>query len=439
MIKSRRLLGVDWLLAPINRRCATLPHLTAPFRRPEGWRQFVFRNIFSSFRTFRRCVDFPSWLSAAVPIKNFLAGSWATTAIAVAFLIARIYIRVRASRRLYWDDAILGFGALMVVLAAGLWQWAAPTFWFILDVGAGKAMPDDLMKFLKDVERTMRVFFVEQFFFYTALACVKLSLLFFFRRVGWHMTKLRLAWWCVLGLVVACWLTSIGDSQWGCLVATGFDIMSQCTEPPAIAYANLTLRINCALDVVSDAAVLSIPIILIWGTTLRTGKKLAFIGLFSLTLVTMLVAVLRVVGISTMTWENGQIDPSYLWLWSSIETCIAIIVACLTAFPQLFVSSKSPIVYMHLGPSNFHGSGGSKVKGGIVQSYADVLDTRVHGDEENFNYYPPVARDSESHSTTNLKPASIGHRYTEPVELHGISPLPSPYCRDAGHRQHRYH
>lgn len=96
--------------------------------------------------------------------------------------------------------------------------------------------------------------FVEQLFFYTTLACVKLSLLFFFRRVGWYMTKLRVAWWSVLGFVVACWIASVGDAQWGCLVATGFDIMAQCTEPPAIAYANLTLRVNCALDVLSDAA-----------------------------------------------------------------------------------------------------------------------------------------------------------------------------------------
>lgn len=183
--------------------------------------------------------------------------------------------------------------------------------------------------------------FVEQLFFYTTLACVKLSLLFFFRRVGWYMTKLRVAWWSVLGFVVACWIASVGDAQWGCLVATGFDIMAQCTEPPAIAYANLTLRVNCALDVLSDAAVLSIPIILIWDAKLRTAEKLAFISLFSLTLLTMLVAILRVVGISSAKWANGQVDPSYLWLWSCIETCIAIIVACLTAFPQLFVSSKS--------------------------------------------------------------------------------------------------
>lgn len=68
--------------------------------------------------------------------------------------------------------------------------------------------------------------------------------------------------------------------------------------------------------------VLSIPVMLIWDSKLRMAKKLAVIGLFSLTLLTMLVAILRVVGISSATWANGQVDPSYVWLWSYIETCI---------------------------------------------------------------------------------------------------------------------
>ncbi|KAK4197621.1 hypothetical protein QBC40DRAFT_231632 [Triangularia verruculosa] len=375
---------------------------------------------------------------AAVPVRNFLAGSWTTTSIVIIFLSVRLYTRVRATRRLFLDDAILIFAALMAILASALWQWVAPVLWFILDVGAGLAFPTDLEEFLKDVEKTMRVFFVEQLFFYSILACVKLSLLFFFRRVGWHMTKLRIAWWCVLALVVSTWLASVGDAQWGCLVATGFDIMAQCTEPPAIAYANLTLRINCALDVLSDAAVLSIPVILIWDAKLRTAKKLAFVGLFSLTLLTMLVAILRVVGISSAKWANGQVDPSYLWLWSYVETCIAMIVACLTAFPQLFVSTKKPSAYEHSGPSsrsNPH-SGYKRQEDSVamVQSYADVLDTRV-GDEENYGY-SAMAR--ESHSTSNLKPASVDQQYGVVVELHAISPLPSSYDPNAVYQQ-RYH
>lgn len=40
-------------------------------------------------------------------------------------------------------------------------------------------------------------------------------------------------------------------------------------------------------------------------------------------------------------WSTSQDDISYLCLWTAVEPCAAIIVACLSAFPQLFVPSSS--------------------------------------------------------------------------------------------------
>ena len=94
---------------------------------------------------------------------------------------------------------------------------------------------------------------------------------------------------------------------------------------------------------------------------------MALIGLFSLSLITMAVATARAADLSATMWVNGLHDPTYLWLWSAIESCIgmlmeseslltmtadnylqatAIIVSCLSAFPQLFTSShplKKPV------------------------------------------------------------------------------------------------
>ncbi|VBB79558.1 Putative protein of unknown function [Podospora comata] len=250
---------------------------------------------------------------AAIPVKNFLRSSLHPHTRITSTFLRRCHPHIRHPLGCH-ISCPLAMGNTETLVHIGCWSW-------------GRRLPRRSGKVPQRCREHNEGLFVEQLFFYTTLACVKLSLLFFFRRVGWYMTKLRVAWWSVLGFVVACWIASVGDAQWGCLVATGFDIMAQCTEPPAIAYANLTLRVNCALDVLSDAAVLSIPIILIWDAKLRTAEKLAFISLFSLTLLTMLVAILRVVGISSAKWANGQVDPSYLWLWSCIETCIGMTVA----------------------------------------------------------------------------------------------------------------
>ena len=82
-----------------------------------------------------------------------------------------------------------------------------------------------------------------------------------------------------------------------------------------------------------------LPVLLIWDLRMPLKKKAAFVGLFSLTVFVMITAIVRIVGAGQT--QDRQLDPSYLFLWSAIEMCIAIIIACLSAFPQLFVSSRS--------------------------------------------------------------------------------------------------
>lgn len=55
-------------------------------------------------------------------------------------------------------------------------------------------------------------------------------------------------------------------------------------------------------------------------------KKLAFLGLFSLSLITVAIAIARVADIAATTLgENGagfQFNPKFLWLWTAIEPCV---------------------------------------------------------------------------------------------------------------------
>lgn len=63
-----------------------------------------------------------------------------------------------------------------------------------------------------------------------------------------------------------------------------------------------------------------LPIIVIWDVQIRLAKKLAFVGLFSLTIVVMVVAIVRIVGAART--PTGELDPTFLFLWSGIEMCI---------------------------------------------------------------------------------------------------------------------
>lgn len=44
-----------------------------------------------------------------------------------------------------------------------------------------------------------------------------------------------------------------------------------------------------------------------------------FIGLFSLTIITIVVAIVRAVNISATRQGTGQEDTSFVWLWTAIQ------------------------------------------------------------------------------------------------------------------------
>lgn len=63
-----------------------------------------------------------------------------------------------------------------------------------------------------------------------------------------------------------------------------------------------------------------LPIILLWNVQIRLGKKLALVGIFSLSIVTMAVAIARAADIGATQKSNGLPDSTYLWFWSSLQS-----------------------------------------------------------------------------------------------------------------------
>lgn len=79
-----------------------------------------------------------------------------------------------------------------------------------------------------------------------------------------------------------------------------------------------------------------LPTILLWRTKIRLAKKLAILGLFSLSLITIAIAIARVADINVTKRPDGNLDNSYLWLWSVIEPSVG---TCRDVFNPLFPRS----------------------------------------------------------------------------------------------------
>lgn len=68
--------------------------------------------------------------------------------------------------------------------------------------------------------------------------------------------------------------------------------------------------------------VMVIPFALLWKVQIPQRKKIAFIGLFSLSLITIAIAIARTADLGATVLTGGQLDSTYLWLWSAIQSSL---------------------------------------------------------------------------------------------------------------------
>lgn len=122
--------------------------------------------------------------------------------------------------------------------------------YYVLKISAGVTAPG--ADFFPRLTSFARVQFAVELFFHTTLFAVKLSFLFFFRRLGQRVQGQQYIWWPVLFFSVASYAVSVGDIQYACELGPAETLVTYCNSASATNYTAATLKINCALDVFSD-------------------------------------------------------------------------------------------------------------------------------------------------------------------------------------------
>lgn len=148
------------------------------------------------------------------------------------------------------DDGLAVLAWVLILVTAALWQWSAVNMYYILDISAGLVAPGP--DFFPRLIVFTRIQFAVSFFFYTALFVVKLSFLFFFRRLGHRVKGQQYIWWPVLFFSVVSYAVSLGDIQYACMLGPAESLVTYCNFASATNFTIATLKANCALDVFSD-------------------------------------------------------------------------------------------------------------------------------------------------------------------------------------------
>lgn len=178
--------------------------------------------------------------------------NWGAAVLSFIFLAIRLYSRLRhAPRRLYWDDGFIMFAWLLALLTSVLWQFVAPYMYIFMNVISGQLWPPP-DTFLTNTEQYYTGHLIVLIFFYTCLFCIKLSFLFFFKRMGENVAKQKYIWWPVFAVTVAVYIIWIGTIQYKCLARPLEQIIANCSADSDVAFELTTLKSNCALDVVTD-------------------------------------------------------------------------------------------------------------------------------------------------------------------------------------------
>ncbi len=176
----------------------------------------------------------------------------------------------------------------------------------------------------------------------TGIHAVKLSFLIFFLRLGRHVTE-HFVLWCIAAFVsLASFAISIGLLESKCTLSSLEIVITQCTTKAAVDRQRTYMVAYCTIDAVSDILsmshsfhsdtrsitsqdankpVLCVPIAILWRVRLSLRKKLVLTAIFSLTLFTVAVTIIR------GTIQTGRIatdgtqaqNIAWVWFWLSIE------------------------------------------------------------------------------------------------------------------------
>ncbi|PSN71564.1 hypothetical protein BS50DRAFT_570891 [Corynespora cassiicola Philippines] len=267
----------------------------------------------------------------------FLGVIWTLTVLSLLFLPARLYARWKSFRRFFWDDFFVVFaGVISLAITAACTALNSVTY-EVMDIGSGKKKFPPNVKII--TMQFTRLFVVVPMLLYTGLWCVKLAFLLFFRRLGVRsVTSLCRLWWVVFVVTVVCYFVCYATLPYRCSLISFQVVISEECMTQGLSFTSM--KVNCALDVLTDCLIMTIPFMILRRVRISIRQRIALSLVFSLVVVTMIFAIVRAT-ITTIN-VNAQMDPIWMYMWTNIELNVAIVVACVAPYRTLFIRERTP-------------------------------------------------------------------------------------------------
>ncbi|PIG83976.1 hypothetical protein AARAC_008633 [Aspergillus arachidicola] len=274
---------------------------------------------------------------------TFMAVIWVCQTMTFSFVFVRLAFQYCIDRHWHINDMLILVGWLLSLGNGIVWSTVYKQMFQVLLLNPGAT---DLSSIPANIgwieERYLRGQLASYLLSYTSLWFIKLSFIFFFRKLGNRYRAQRVLWWVVLFFVIACYGVTLG----------------------VLDYA-------CEMSSLEESIVIVLSGNVMWKVQINWPKKLALIGVSFLTGFIIVIALVRLL---LSVSGKGILNPAWLVLWNAVEICVAIIVACLASFRTFYIKFKRPSYdpnkRMHRFPNDNYASLETPIllEGGISES-----------------------------------------------------------------------
>ncbi|KAK6540232.1 hypothetical protein TWF694_009048 [Orbilia ellipsospora] len=265
------------------------------------------------------------------PAPNYVNPERQPSFMAPLIIAMMVFCGIVVSLRLYVRAFILkSFKADDWLIIAATITAMAVSITCILSEPAGVGI--HIWDLTPDRVTTVRIWsFATQLTFTWAVSLTKVSILLFYIRfcttrsfkISIYATLIFVAAWTI------CWTFLI---IFQCVPVSAYWRFPRSGDK-CISLQNQLHLLHGSTNLITDVLILLLPIPTVWSLKMPTRQKLTLIGVFSLGIVAPLSAILRLIYIqkATISWDQSWWCIE-LWIWTSLETHVAIICA---SFPSL--------------------------------------------------------------------------------------------------------
>ncbi|KAK8053074.1 hypothetical protein PG996_012375 [Apiospora saccharicola] len=272
-----------------------------------------------------------------IRLSDFQMAIGSLFALASLAFFGRITIRVWSRRRIYLDDGLLILGYICLVLETAIFYKRARMIYLVFSLMRREEVVSLIAtQEIQDVYNQMYWSFCYITFIWTTIYAVKLCYFAFFRTLLSRMPKplIRYYWVCVAFTIIA-WAFCVLQQLINC--PHFGQSSSKCfpTLPISDGLLSFTYWIGPVLDALTDAAIVSIPILVLRKSQMALLTKIGLSVFLCLSLFMLACSVVRAAGM----YYHGTLDTPWGVFWCHTEACIGVLMASITAYRTVLIGS----------------------------------------------------------------------------------------------------